>query len=52
MSSAKGYEYDVFISDATVDDRPAQCGGVSAFVSSLNESPTAAFGLRDPDRIG
>jgi len=46
-----GYEHDVFISYATVDDRPAKCGWVSAFVSSLNESLSAAFGLRDPNRI-
>jgi TIR domain-containing protein len=51
MSSAKGYEHEVFISYATVDDRPAKCGWVSAFVSSLNESLAAAFGVRDPHRI-
>ncbi len=46
-----GYEHDVFLSYATVDDRPAKCGWVSAFVSSLSESLAAASGLRDPDRI-
>ena len=52
MSSAKGYEHDVFISYATVDDRPAKCGSVSAFLSRVNESRASASGLRDPDRIG
>lgn len=51
MSSLGGYDHDVFISYATVDDRPAKCGWVSAFVSSLNESLAAAFGLRNPNRI-
>ena len=51
MSSAKGYEHDVFISYATVDDFPTKCGWVSAFVSSLNESLASASGLRDLDRI-
>lgn len=50
-SLVPGYEHDVFISYATVDDRPAKCGWVSAFVSSLNESLAAAFGLKDPNRI-
>jgi hypothetical protein len=45
------YDHDVFVSYATVDDRPAKCGWVSAFVSSLGESLAAAFGERDPNRI-
>ncbi len=51
MSSTRGYEHDVFLSYATVDDFPAKCGWVSAFVSCLNESLGSASGLRDPDRI-
>ena len=45
------YDHDVFVSYATVDDRPAKCGWVSAFVSSLSESLAAAFGERNPNRI-
>ena len=45
------FDHDVFVSYATVDDRPAKCGWVSAFVSSLSESLAAAFGKRNPDRI-
>lgn len=45
------YDHAVFVSYATVDDRPAKCGWVSAFVNNLNESLAAAFGLRDPSRI-
>ena len=50
-SFVPGYEHDVFVSYATVDDRPAKCGRVSAFVSNLSESLAAAFGLRDAERI-
>lgn len=51
MSSVNGYEHDVFISYATVDDYPAKCGWVSAFVRSLSESLASNSGSRDPDRI-
>ncbi|MCY2963146.1 MAG: TIR domain-containing protein, partial [Planctomycetota bacterium] len=51
MPSAQGYAHDVFISYATVDDRPAKRGWVAAFVNSLSESLNAAFGLRDSGRI-
>lgn len=44
-------DHDVYISYATVDDRPAIRGWVSAFARNLEESLAAAFGVRDPDRI-
>lgn len=47
----KSWGHDVFISYATVDDLPAKYGWVSTFVSSLNESFAAVFGIRTPDRI-
>jgi nucleotide-binding universal stress UspA family protein len=51
MPFAKGYDHDVFISYATVDDCPAKSGWVSKFVSTLNEAMAAASGVRDLDRI-
>ncbi|MFN0053892.1 MAG: toll/interleukin-1 receptor domain-containing protein [Planctomycetales bacterium] len=51
MSAAARHDHDVFISYATVDDRPAKNGWVSAFVKYLDESLSAAFGQRNPDRI-
>ena len=51
MSSDNQYKHDVFVSYATVDDRPAKRGWVSAFVRSLHESLDAAFGYRDHNRI-
>lgn len=50
-SFVPGYEHEVFVSYATVDDRPAKSGWVSAFVNSLSESLAAAVGRRDPERI-
>ncbi len=50
-SVVPGYDHDVFVSYATVDDHPAKCGWVSAFVSALSESLAAAIGQRDPKRI-
>jgi len=50
-SSIPGYEHDIFVSYATVDDRPAKSGWVSAFVNCLSESMAAAIGERDPERI-
>jgi hypothetical protein len=50
-TSVPGYEHDIFVSYATVDDRPAKSGWVSAFVNCLSESMAAAIGDRDPERI-
>jgi len=50
-SVVPGFEHDVFVSYATVDDRPARSGWVTAFVETLRESLAATFGRRDPDRI-
>lgn len=50
-SVVPGFEHDVFVSYATVDDRPARSGWVTAFVETLRESLSAMFGRRDPDRI-
>ncbi len=52
MPIVKGYDHDVFVSYA-VDDRPAKCGWVSAFVSGLTRVigrrrlSTISTGLRE-----
>jgi formylglycine-generating enzyme required for sulfatase activity len=51
MPAVSGYEHDLFISYASIDDRPPPKGWVSAFVEHLGDALNSEFGSRDSGRI-
>ena len=50
-SLVPGFDHDVFVSYATVDDSPKGNGWVTAFVELLRERLAAAYGRRHENRV-
>ena len=51
MAYVTGFDHDVFVSYATVDDIPSKNGWVAAFVQHLREELNSAFGVRAEGRM-
>jgi|GEM_PF-2314105 len=50
-SIVPGFQHDLFVSYATVDDSPTGNGWVTGFVTLLRERLSAAYGVRNAERV-